>query len=156
MTRHTVTRFRREHLASAAELEAMCFSSPWSARALELLLGEDAYGVVCLQNGAVAAYGGMTFAPFEASVTNIAVHPDARRQGLGEAVLHGLLQAATAQGAQEIFLEVRVSNGAAIALYEKAGFETVGKRRNFYRAPTEDALIMKKTLSADAEGAERI
>ena len=154
--RRAVTRLQREHLAGVAELEALCFSSPWSARALELLLGEDAYGVVCLQDGAVAAYGGMTFAPYEASITNIAVHPAARRQGLGEAILDGLLTAATAHGAQEIFLEVRVSNGAAIALYEKAGFETVGKRRGFYRAPTEDALIMKKTLSADAESAERI
>ena len=151
-----ITRLCREHLAGAAELEEKCFSSPWSARALELLLGEDAFGVVCLQNGAVAAYGGMTFALDEASVTNIAVHPDLRRQGLGRAILDGLLQAAVAHGSRELFLEVRVSNGAAIALYESAGFETVGRRKGFYRAPTEDALIMKKTLSADAESAERI
>ena len=134
------------HLEAVAEIERLCFAEPWSAQALRLLLGEDACGFVALSHGRVCAYGGMLLAPNEGQITNIAVHPDIRRQGMGAAILSALLEAARARALAEVFLEVRVSNQAAIALYRANGIEAVGERRNFYRHPTENALVMRCTL----------
>lgn len=142
----TVVRMTREHLSAAAELERLCFHEPWSEKSLELLLGDAAVGFVCLRDGLVIAYGGMLWAPDEGQVTNVAVHPDARRCGCGRKLLAALTEAAQARGAEQISLEVRASNGAAIALYESDGYETVGRRKNFYRNPREDALVMVKKL----------
>lgn len=136
----------REHLAAVAELETAVFAEPWSEKALELLLSGEAFGVACLQNGGVLAYGGVLIAVDEGQVTNIAVHPDHRRQGLGRAVLTALIEDAKAKGLVQLSLEARVSNVAAIALYESMGFETLGRRKNFYRHPAEDALVMVKML----------
>ncbi|MBQ9132124.1 MAG: ribosomal protein S18-alanine N-acetyltransferase [Clostridia bacterium] len=141
----------REHLEAVAELERLCFREPWSARALELLLGEDATGAVSIADGRVVAYGGMMFAPGEGQITNVAVHPDFRRRGCAGAVLRALtLVALKREDCQQISLEVRESNGAAIALYQQNGFLTVGRRRRFYRNPAEDGLVMIKNLGEDA------
>lgn len=140
-------RITKAHLDSVAEIERLCFSEPWSARALELLLDEtQAVGFVCERDGTVQAYGGMLITPFDGQITNIAVHPNARRQGLGGAILLSLLEEAARRALESVSLEVRISNTAAIALYERYGFTAVGRRKNFYRAPTEDALVMLKML----------
>lgn len=137
----------RAHLDAVAAIEAVSFAEPWSARALELLLGDAAVGVVGLdENGCVVAYGGMLLAPDEGQITNIAVLPKAKRQGYGLAVMQALEREAVDRGLLQIALEVRASNEAAVALYEGLGYETVGKRRNFYRHPTEDALVMIKKM----------
>ena len=132
----------REHLEAVAEIESLCFAEPWSARALELLLGNAAVGAVAICEGRIAAYGGMLIAPDEGQITNIAVHPDFRRCGLGRAILLSLQKEATARGLLQIALEVRASNEAAIALYRSEHYYVAGRRRNFYRNPTEDALVM--------------
>ena len=142
----TVERIGREHLLAVAEIERLCFSEPWSEKALELLLGELATGFVCISDGRVLAYGGMMIAPDEGQITNVAVHPDARRQGLGKAVVEALIEEAHTRGLEQISLEVRVSNQAAITLYEHTGFGVAGRRKSFYRRPTEDALVMLKKL----------
>lgn len=137
-------RLTREHLAGAALLEQACFAEPWSEKALELLTGNDATGAVCVENGTVVAYGGMMFAPGEGQITNIAVSPEFRRQGAGREILSFLLKKAWEHGAESVFLEVRISNTAARALYRSAGFEEIGERKRFYRFPTEDAIVMVK------------
>lgn len=142
----STVRIERAHLSQIAELEALCFSEPWSEKSLELLLGESATGFVCVSEERVLAYGGMLIAPDEGQITNVAVHPDARREGLGRSVVDALIEEARARGLEQVSLEVRVSNLAAIALYERAGFTVEGKRKNFYRRPTEDALIMLKSI----------
>ena len=111
------------HLAQVAELEQLCFADPWSEKALELLLGDGAYGAVCLQEGRVMAYGGVLWAPFEGQITNIATHPTARRCGMGAAVLEHLIAVAIERGCEQLSLEARVSNTPAISLYERYGFE---------------------------------
>jgi ribosomal-protein-alanine N-acetyltransferase len=73
----------------------------------------------------------------------VATHPDARRQGLGRAVVEALLAKAASLDLAFVYLEVRPSNAAAIALYQSLGFTLVGRRKNFYRHPTEDALLMQ-------------
>lgn len=137
-----VVRMTKEHLGDVAELERLCFSEPWSEKALALLLSEDAVGFVSLQDGRAVAYGGMLWALDEGQVTNVAVHPDARRCGHARAIVKAFADAARTRGAVQISLEVRQSNAAAIALYEQNGYLPVGKRKHFYRNPREDALIM--------------
>ena len=138
----------RTHLEAVADLEKLCFAEPWSVRSLELLLTDGAVGFVCLMQDRVVAYGGMLLAPGEGQITNVAVHPDARRMGCARLLLTALTDAAMArEDCEQISLEVRASNVPAIALYRGAGFETVGLRKRFYRNPPEDALVMIKTLS---------
>lgn len=132
----------RAHLPQIAQIESLCFSHPWSEKALELLLGEGSLGAVCLVGDRVAAYGGMLLVPGEGQITNIATHPDFRRMGYGRAVLDALLLGAKKNDCEQVALEVRASNEAAIRMYEQAGFLTAGRRKHFYRDPAEDALVM--------------
>jgi ribosomal-protein-alanine N-acetyltransferase len=138
----TVEKLTAAYLGEVAELEAVCFADPWSEKALQLLVGDEAYGAVCLVNGRVVAYGGVLWAPFEGQITNIATHPDARRQGMGAAILEHLIGEAKARCCEQLSLEARVSNLPAIALYERYGFVKMGLRRGFYKHPTEDAYVM--------------
>ena len=131
-----------EHTESVAEIERLCFSEPWSAESLLLLTKDENFGMVAIDNGIVTAYGGMTCCLDEGSVTNIAVHPDFRRRGLGRAIVRAMLDEAKKRGIRSVFLEVRQSNEAAKALYFSEGFSEIGRRKNFYRAPVEDALAM--------------
>ncbi len=136
------------HLAGAAALEKACFAAPWSESSLELLTNEGiGVGYLTLDTHAgneppVTAYGGMLITVDEGQITNIAVHPDYRRQGLGAAVLRSLLRHAKDARLESVSLEVRASNTAAIALYKGAGFVEAGRRKGFYTKPTEDALVM--------------
>ena len=137
------------HLNGAAELEKLCFSSPWSANSLELLTN-DGIGVGYIltvpaapdTQPAVAAYGGMLITVDEGQITNVAVHPDHRRKGYGAAIVRALLRHAKDERLESVSLEVRASNTAAIELYRKAGFAEAGRRKGFYTKPTEDALVM--------------
>ena len=130
-------------LDGIAELEIACFSQPWSKNSLELLTKEGiGVGMFCSADGKVCAYGGMMCAVDEGQITNIATHPDYRRQGYGRAVLESLIKYAKYNGINSISLEVRESNHAAIALYSGLGFKVEGKRKDFYTKPVENALIM--------------
>lgn len=130
-------------LDCVAELEKLCFSQPWSRNSLELLTKDGiGVGMVCSRDGKVCAYGGMMVAVDEGQITNIATHPDYRRQGFGRAVVESLIKYAKMNGLDSISLEVRESNRAAIDLYLSLGFKVEGKRKDFYTKPTENALIM--------------
>ena len=138
----TVEKLTATHLSQVAELESLCFADPWSEKALELFLTDEAYSAVCLQDGCIVAYGGVLWTPFEGQITNIATHPDYRRCGMGEAILEHLIEKAKLHGCEQLSLEARVSNLPAIALYERYGFLKMGVRRGFYKHPTEDAYVM--------------
>lgn len=141
----------KAHLEGCAALEKLCFAEPWSAKSLELLCN-DGIGVGYLTTSAagddtlITAYGGMLITVDEGQITNIAVHPDYRRQGLGDAVVKALLRHAKSAHLLSVSLEVRASNAAAIALYKSNGFREVGRRKGFYTKPAEDALIMEVRL----------
>ena len=137
-------------LEGCAALEKLCFSSPWSATSLELLTKEGiGVGYVCTQKlpesdtPAVVAYGGMVIAVDEGQITNIAVHPNHRGQGYGKAVTLALIKHAKSCHLANVTLEVRASNAVAIGMYRGLGFAEVGRRKNFYTRPTEDAIIME-------------
>ena len=150
-TKHHPVRMQKTpaHLEGAAALEKLCFSNPWSAKSLELLTNDGiGVGYLCTAPAApqtdptVTAYGGMLITVDEGQITNIAVHPDYRRKGLGAAILRSLLRHAKDAKLDSVSLEVRASNTAAIRLYEQAGFVEAGRRKGFYQKPTEDALVM--------------
>ena len=106
----------------------------------------EAVGFACVCKGEILAYAGMLISVDEGQITNVAVRPDQRRQGFGRVLMHALEAEARARGLVQISLEARVSNLPAIGLYEQEQYRVAGVRRNFYRHPTEDALVMLKTL----------
>ena len=142
----TPQKLQKEQLADVAELEKANFSEPWSEDALTLLLTDRAVGYGLSEGGRVVAYGSLLYAPDEGQILNLAVDPAYRKKGYATAILSALEADAREHDAKALFLEVRASNLPAIRLYEKNGFSAVGRRPDFYRAPLEDALVMKKGL----------
>ncbi len=136
-------RMKKEDIEGVAEIERLCFSQPWSAKSLELLVNEGiGVGMVCRKDGKICAYGGMMCAVDEGQITNIATLPEFRREGYGKAVVEALVKHARLEGLDSVSLEVRESNSAAIGLYSSLGFKAEGKRKDFYTKPTEAALVM--------------
>lgn len=140
-----VIRAGKEMLPDIAAIEEVCFSHPWSPVALEgELVRSDARIFCALERDTVAAYGSMRMVLDEASIGNIACLPDFRGRGAGGQVLDALIACAKEAGMKRMLLEVRPSNTAAIVLYRSRGFVELGRRKGFYRDPTEDALMMEK------------
>ena len=137
------------HLAQAAEIEKLCFSEPWSEEALLYMCTAPithAVAVIEKESGRLAAYGGCEYVLDEANIVNVATHPDFRRQGCAEALIGKMVEFLALREVTDVYLEVRVSNAPARTLYQKLGFEAVGVRKNYYRFPAEDAVVMKKTI----------
>lgn len=138
-----IRRMTLEDIPAAVQIEKSCFSLPWSADSFcDSIRRTDTIFLVCEKDGKIAGYIGMYVSFDEGSITNVAVMPEYRKQGIGEALVSYAQKAGKEAGVNTIFLEVRVSNEPAIALYRKMGFETLGIRKNFYEHPTEDAFIM--------------
>ena len=137
----TVVPMEERHLDTLAEIEKACFHAPWSADMLREELGKGIF-LVAEQDGAVAGYVGCQTVLDEGYITNVAVSPDFRRQGIGRQLIQALTERAQQAQLAFVTLEVRASNAPAIALYTAAGYEPVGRRKNFYRSPTEDAILM--------------
>ena len=137
----TVVPMAERHLAALAEIEKTCFHAPWSEKMLREELGKGIF-LVAERDGQAVGYVGCQTVLDEGYITNVAVSPDCRRQGIGCALIEELAQRARAQGLSFVTLEARASNASAIALYEGAGFDRVGMRKNFYTAPSEDAVLM--------------
>lgn len=135
----------RCHVAQVAELEKICFSAPWSENSVASELTNPlSLWLVATDGETVAGYIGSQSVEGEADMMNVAVHPDYRRQGVGKMLVDGLVEALKEKGVHSLSLEVRRSNQSAIRLYEKTGFAQAGLRRNYYRNPKEDALILRK------------
>ena len=133
-----------DHLDQVAEIEQICFSDPWSRRMLsEHLENECAATLVALsENGTVLGYAGLLVVLDEGYITNVAVRPEYRRQGIAGELLRVLHRFAEGNKMAFLTLEVRDSNASARALYTKHGFKEVGVRKNYYDHPKEDAIIM--------------
>lgn len=138
-----------EHLDEIAELERVCFSDPWSRNVFAESLKNDlsAYLVALDDAGRVAGYAGLTVVLDEGYIDNIAVRPDCRRRGVAAQLLEVFVNFALGNRLAFLSLEVRASNYAAIALYGSHGFRAVGRRKNYYERPEEDALIMTRTFN---------
>lgn len=138
-------RLEPRHIGQLAELEKICFASAWSEESfLSECQNPLAHYIVVLCGEKAVGYAGCWHIAGEGHITNIAVHPDYRRRALGSRLLENMQREAERCGVRLLTLEVRVSNAAAIALYKKFGFETVGARKHYYSDNGEDALIMTK------------
>ena len=133
----------KSHLDAVERLERICFSRPWSRSMLEDELYNPSVSVIVAEgeDGTVLGYGEIGVVLDEGCLEKIAVDPDYRRQGVAEEILAAFLRFGRAKLAF-LTLEVRESNAAAIGLYEKLGFQVVGRRKGYYDAPKEDAVLM--------------
>lgn len=126
-----------------AKIERHCFTHPWTQKQIAETLN-GVFFIARAPGGAAVGYAGMTVVLDEAYVTNIAVLPGCRRQGIGERLLQSMLVYCAEQGCAFLSLEVRQSNFAAKNLYNKYLFSPVGERKNYYSEPTENAILMTR------------
>ena len=141
------------HLPAVAELEKVCFpADPWSVELFREALDNPRVSVLLAEgeDGLILGYAVLSAVLDEGNLDNIAVAPERRRQGVAEALLSGFGREHLAC----LMLEVRASNAPAIALYEKHGFAAVGRRKNYYHAPKEDAILMTLEFTNGTENAE--
>ena len=135
------------HVDAVAQLETICFSTPWSSNSItNELINPLSLWLVAEEDGILLGYIGSQTVMDEADMMNVAVEPSARRRGVAERLVSRLVCDLGCLGVKRLTLEVRVSNEPAIALYNKLGFVQVGRRPNYYRNPKEDALILRKGL----------
>ncbi len=141
----TITAMTSDHVTQIAALEKQCFSAPWDENSVASELNNPlSCWLVALDGDTVAGYVGSQTVLGETDMMNIAVHPDFRRQGIAEALVNALVDALKERDSHCLTLEVRASNVPAQKLYEKLGFVTVGRRKNYYRNPREDGDILRK------------
>lgn len=134
-----IEKFEEKHLDGVEKIEKTCFAHPWSREDLQNQIGLDtSHFLVATVDGNVAGYMGLQIFGGEGYVTNVAVLPEYRKQGIAESLIREQMK----NKMSFITLEVRESNLPAISLYTKCGFKNVGIRPNFYSAPTENAIIM--------------
>ncbi len=141
---YKIIEMKKEHLSDAARLEIVCFSSPWSEKALAHELENENSHFLAAVSDRFLGYIGVQEICGEAYITNVAVFSEFRKSGIGRALLNAAADGAKSRGCEFITLEVRESNLPAIRLYESEGFEKVGVRKNFYSAPTENGIIYTK------------
>ena len=135
------------HVAPIAQIEKLCFSDPWSENSIAYeLTSRLSYWLVAVDGGEVVGYIGSQSVLGESDMMNVAVHPDHRRKGIAEKLIAAMSEGLKERGNVALTLEVRASNASAIALYEKLDFKQIGLRKNYYRNPKEDALILQKEL----------
>jgi ribosomal-protein-alanine N-acetyltransferase len=159
-----VRRAAATDLPQIVDIERGAFSDPWSQRSFAGLLARpEVYFIVAEAQpasapaevpaersggppGQVLGYAVAWFVVEEGEVANIAVHPGCRGQGVGASLLDDVLREARDRQVVALFLEVRESNEPARALYASRDFHPVGRRRNYYRSPVEDALLLRRAL----------
>lgn len=142
-----IIKMQPEHVAFVAEMERQCFSDPWSEKSVASELDNPlSLWLIAEVDGVVAGYVGSQTVLDSADMMNLAVSPSFRRQGIGERLVNCLTEELKEKGVKTLLLEVRISNEPARELYQKLGFEIVGKRPRYYEKPREDAVILRKEL----------
>jgi [ribosomal protein S18]-alanine N-acetyltransferase len=143
--------------ARAADIDAVLaiehasFADPWNRSAFVELLDDPRVAfLIADAGGAVRGYVVAWFVLDEGEIGNLAVASEARRQGVGARLLDGAIAAVRKSDVDTLYLEVRDSNAAARALYASRGFIEVGRRRDYYRKPKEDALVLRLDLAGGA------
>lgn len=137
-----------EYIDELVELEKKCFSDPWTATMFvgDLQSEQTCYFGAFDENDNLVGYAGMWMSVDEGQITNVAIHPDYRRKGIAYSLVVNLIQICRRNKLSSITLEVRESNINAISLYKKLEFIKVGVRKNYYKNPNENALLMTKTF----------
>jgi ribosomal-protein-alanine N-acetyltransferase len=138
-----IKQMTRQDCEKVLQVEEACFSVPWSKKSFEDSFSYSGnHYLVAWEEEKLVGFIGLMAVGEEADITNVAVLPAYRRQGIGARLVGAMLDLAKSEKIQKIMLEVRASNEAAIALYKKYGFQFLCKRKNYYQKPTEDADIM--------------
>jgi [ribosomal protein S18]-alanine N-acetyltransferase len=128
-------------------IEHESYTVPWSeATFRSLLRRRDAELIVAEAGGAVIGYAIFWTVLDQSELGNVAVTGSWRGRGIGQRLVAAVLDRAEQRGVREVFLEVRPSNTAARSLYERFGFAPVGRRRNYYQEPAEDALVLRRPI----------
>jgi [ribosomal protein S18]-alanine N-acetyltransferase len=128
-------------------MERRIFTMPWTEATYRTLLGRlDADVYVAEVGGAVVGYAAFWSVGEQGELGNLAVDEGWRGRGIASSLMHDVFDAARGRGVREVFLEVRVSNRSAQAIYEHHGFERVGRRKGYYTAPVEDAYVLRKRI----------
>ena len=142
---------REDDLDAVLDIELRAYPFPWTRGIFHDCLRADYPAGILQRDGAIIGYGMLSVAAGEAHVLNVCAAPEEQGRGHGRRLLRALLQLARTRGAQRVFLEVRPSNTAAIALYHDEGFNEIGRRPRYYPAKhgREDALVMAKELFVD-------
>ena len=148
----SIERMLPADLPDVLVIERASFSMPWSRGAFlyEIEQNQVARCWVGREEGRIVGYICLWDVADELHVTNVAVHPDARRRGFARALLESVFGHARAAGSRMVLLEVRPSNTEAIALYDSFGFRAVGRRRGYYYDTGEDALVMEALVDSVA------
>jgi ribosomal-protein-alanine N-acetyltransferase len=142
---------READIDAVQAIEQASFGDPWNRSAFVELLDDPRVAfLIADAGGAVRGYVVAWFVLDEGEIGNLAVASEARRQGLGARLLDGAIAAVRRSDVDTLYLEVRDSNAAARALYASRGFVEVGRRRDYYRRPKEDALVLRLDLAAGA------
>jgi [ribosomal protein S18]-alanine N-acetyltransferase len=123
-------------------IERAVFADPWSTQDFRDCVVSDALFLVAEEKDAITGYVVAIDAADEGEILNLSVAPAGRRRGLGRALVEQVLDALASRGARHIYLEVRESNAPARALYAAYGFREVGRRKEYYRRPVEDAIVL--------------
>ena len=144
---YKLTPMTAEHVPQIAALERACFSRPWSEESIQDELWNDSAVIIVAEgeDGTVLGYAGLQTVLDEGYINNVAVDETYRRQGIADELIAAFVRFGRARLAF-LTLEVRASNAPAIALYAKHGFVEVGRRKNYYDAPKEDAVLMTVTF----------
>lgn len=138
---------RAGDVSAVLAIEESSYSVPWSEATFRgLLRRRDAELVVAEAGGVLIGFAAAWFVVDQAELGNVAVAEDWRRRGVGARLVEMVLARAIERGMREVFLEVRPSNATAKRLYERFGFREVGRRRNYYSDPPEDAVVMRTTV----------
>ena len=141
----TVREMTRADVEAVCRIERECFSMPWSAADFARLIRDrDSLYLVAEEDGRVVGSCGVTNVSGDGEIDNVVVDEAYRNRGIATALLRETLKRGRAMGVKAFTLEVRVSNAAAIHVYENAGFVSEGIRPRFYEKPTEDAMILWK------------
>jgi ribosomal-protein-alanine N-acetyltransferase len=125
-------------------IEQSVFADPWTTQDFRDCVSSDAVFLVAETADGIVGYVVALEVVDEGEVLNLAVAPAGRRHGLGRALVEHVLEALGERGALQVYLEVRESNAPARALYAAHGFKEVGRRKEYYRRPVEDAIVLRR------------
>lgn len=142
-----ISHHTKDDLEAIAEIESVSINPPWSFKAIcDFSECDTSRILVAKLDNVVVGYITYSVVLDEVQIANVATHPEYRRRGIGEKLLNFLYDESKASGMYVITLEVRQSNEPAINLYRKCGYDEVGRRKNYYKNPTEDAILMNLSI----------
>ena len=138
-----------DDIPAIVRIEREAFSDPWSEKSFRDALAHPSifFAAARRDDGPLVGYVVAWFVADEGQVANLAVAPAGWGMGIGRRLLETALEEGANRGVTEVYLEVRASNERARRLYGSSGFEEVGRRREYYRKPVEDAIVLRRTLT---------